>query len=234
MSNNIELFDSYISGSLDTKDTEMFKKRLGQDKDFREEFMLYLITVKALISETEQDNLEFARSVISLTDNQFEKAIGKRKTKSHGPRIRKRSFMRERMYWASGLAAAILLAVVTIGYIRLSDSQRVDNMIVAYNESSYPYVSRGAMDEDSYLQTPVGNKAEDSFQINVEALRAEYNRIPVEDAQYKKMIGKQLAIEYIRQHDRKNARIVLEQLLSLYGSDETFSADCRRILNQIE
>ena len=43
-----------------------------------------------------------------------------------------------------------------------------------------------------------------------------------------------LAMAYLKNHDRKKAKTLLEELCEKYSDDEMFVGQCRRILNQLK
>lgn len=101
----IDLFDNYIAGTLSEAESAEFKSRLDSDSDFAAEFRVYLLTVRGICQEAEQESIEFGHAMKSLDKSQLMSIIGKKER----PRIIRP--VRERILWLSSLAAVLVIAI---------------------------------------------------------------------------------------------------------------------------
>ncbi len=114
----IELFDKYIAGKLSEAEVAEFKNRLNSDEKFATEFNVYLISVRGICQEAEQENIKFGHAMKSMTKEQLQSIIGK----NEKPRIVHSNFFRERMMWISSMVAMLVVAI-GIGWNLYSTSQ---------------------------------------------------------------------------------------------------------------
>lgn len=93
----IELFDKYIAGTLSKAEVAEFRTRLDSDEKFAVEFKVYLISVRGICQEAEQENIEFGHAMKSLSKAQLQSIIGK----GEKPRMVRPNFFRDRLPPAS-------------------------------------------------------------------------------------------------------------------------------------
>lgn len=74
----IDLFDKYIFGQLSKEEKESFEQRLITDAAFASEYNAYLLCVKGIRSEVEQDNIEFCQAMKGLSREELSEVIGKK------------------------------------------------------------------------------------------------------------------------------------------------------------
>lgn len=74
----IDLFDRYIKNQLSEKELSDFDEKLKSDKDFAEEFKIYLLCVDGIIKEAQQDDIEFGHAMKSITKAELMNIIGKK------------------------------------------------------------------------------------------------------------------------------------------------------------
>ncbi|MDE5675753.1 MAG: hypothetical protein K2I44_10495 [Muribaculaceae bacterium] len=141
------------------------------------------------------------------------------------------------IWQASSIAAVVLIAFIVVLDFEKRGRENVDNVVFSFYADDLSAVSRGGDD------TPIGS---DGQSFTLEAYTSDPAKaIPVLIKKYESadspqdiaIYGKLLALAYIKAHDRRNARIVLQTIidkLSAYSPDwdDTIS-ECRTILNAV-
>ena len=204
----IELFDRYMADELSSDERMEFDRRLQADAAFREDFGLYASVVRGVRQEGRQDAFDFGHAMKALTREEFLSAIGPAPT---------RHAMHRRRQWiwkaVSATAVIAVIAVVGVGS-RISDN-RVDNAIIAAADMTA--YTRGANEE------PVDIRALDNDELKARLPELEADYASASEPDIKADNGERLAMAYIKLHDRKKARLTLEQLISDYTSDPDYS-----------
>lgn len=213
MENNIELFDRYIDGKLNTEEKSAFEKRLSSDKNFATDFRVYLFTLKGIYQEAEQDDVEFGLAMKQISKNDLLNIIGR----SSRPRVIRLNYLRERIAWVASIAAVLIIGIFMVMNVRQVGMDRLDNTIVAYNY--IPDSGRG----------PESITAKD-----IPTLEKAYLNAPSDDIQLQEEAGMRLAMAYLKIHDRKRAKEMLTELSVRFADDEEFSAQCTKILNLLK
>lgn len=213
MGNNIDLFEQYIDGKLNSEEKSTFERRLSSDKSFAIDFRVYLFTLKGIYQEAEQDNMEFGHAMKQISKMDLLRIIGR----SSRSRVIRLNYLRERMAWVASIAAVLIIGIFTVMNVRQSGMDRVDDTIVAYNY--IPDSGRG----------PESITAKD-----LPSLEEAYINAPSDDIQLQEYAGMRLAMAYLRLHDRKKAKEVLSELSARFSDDEEFAAQCNKILNQLK
>lgn len=217
MENNIELFDGYIDETLSPQDKEAFEQRLKDDKEFAQEFRVYLFVLDGIYKEAEQENLDFGIAM---------KRIGKEDLKRILQRGKKQRFSFRNLLWAGSVAAMFIIGIFTVFTVRKAGMNRVDDLIVAYND--LPALNRGG--EPDIL----GEKHFESRADYIVSLEKAYKAVPADEVQEGEEAGMRLAMAYLKNHDRKKAKTLLEELCEKYSDDDMFVGQCRRILDQLK
>lgn len=218
----INIFDRYIRGEMTPKEVILFKQQLIEDAETNTDFKIYSALVAGICKEEQQDNIDFAYALKSLTEERLKQVIGKRvKT-----RLQKHSFRQIGLWVASMVAIVVFCFSVTL-HIQNSAEYTVDNLIVEYN--SMPVSNRGG---DNAID--ISNMNQDEVENIISKLCNIYSDISKEDIQEKQMAGINLAMAYLKIHDRKKAISVLEEIKSLYPDDTEFVFQCDKILKRLK
>lgn len=213
MGNNIDLFEQYIDGKLNSEEKSTFERRLSSDKSFAIDFRVYLFTLKGIYQEAEQDNMEFGHAMKQISKMDLLRIIGR----SSRSRVIRLNYLRERMAWVASIAAVLIIGIFTVMNVRQSGMDKLDNTIVAYN-----YIPDSGRGPESI--TPK----------DLPSLEEAYINAPSDDIQLQEYAGMRLAMAYLRLHDRKKAKEVLTELSARFSDDEEFAAQCNKILNQLK
>lgn len=234
MGNDIELFDRYIADSLSAEEKQSFDHRLRTDADFRLDFKVYMMVVRGICQEAEQDNFEFGHAMKKLSGAELLKIIGR----SEKPRVLRLGYLRERMAWIASIAAVMVIGITIIFNLRsdfrrtISENQRVaafemDNTVFAYN-----YVP--STDRLTGKTIDISEYDNDRLTALLPSLKRKYAEAPDDDIQARQDAGMRLAMVYLKLHDRKMAIKTLNELKDRFSDDEIFVAQCDRILSQIK
>lgn len=229
MEKEILLFDRYIDGSLSPEEKSEFELRLKTDSRFAADFKAYLFVVDGVCREAEQNDIEFGIAMKNLSREDLLRIIGKEESDTyHSPRFS--WALRRRMVW-SGVAAAVVAGII-FGFFRMHQQNlnRIDDLIVAYND--LPDISRGGeIRREQSLQYLASDREMADYQLN--QLEKDYREAPADDIQAQEDAGIRLAMAYLKRHDRKKARELLNEMAIRFADDVIFSAQCREILSQI-
>ncbi len=213
MDNNIELYERYINNQLSPTEIEEFNARLKSDKSFATDFRIFLFTIKGICQEEEQNNAEFGHAMKDISEEDLLQIIGRKKEHSHLAFTR----LKERIAWVTSIAAILVVGLFAVINMHKADTNRVDNLIVAYN----------------YI--PESNRGWETVTANdIPSLIKAYHSAPDDDVQAQQDAGMRLAMAYLKIHDRKNARKILTELSQRFADDEDFAAQCHNILEQLK
>lgn len=205
----IELFDRYMADELSSDERMEFDRRLNADAAFREDFGLYASTVRGVRQEGRQDAFDFGHAMKALTREEFLSAIGPAPAR-HVMHKRRRQWV-----WKAVSATAVIAVIAVVGVgSRISDN-RVDNAIIAAADMTA--YTRGANEE------PVDIRALDNDELKARLPELEADYASASEPDIKADNGERLAMAYIKLHDRKKARLTLEQLISDYSPYPDYS-----------
>lgn len=205
----IELFDRYMADELSSDERMEFDRRLNADAAFREDFGLYASTVRGVRQEGRQDAFDFGHAMKALTREEFLSAIGPAPTRHIMPKRRRQ------WVWKAVSATAVIAVIAVVGVGRRISDNRVDNAIIAAADMTA--YTRGANEE------PVDIRALDNDELKARLPELEADYASASEPDIKADNGERLAMAYIKLHDRKKARLTLEQLISDYTSDPDYS-----------
>lgn len=213
MESNIQLFEEYIDDKLTKEEKKSFEERLRSDKKFALDFRIYLFSVNGIIQESEQDNMEFGHAMKNISKEDLLRIIGR----TSKPRVFRLNYIRERLAWVASIAAVLVIGLFSIYNINRNAMNRLDDTLVAYN----------------YI--PDSNRGWESITgDDIPSLQKAYQDAPADDIQAQQEAGMRLAMAYLKIHDRKKAKEMLNDLSVRFADDEEFSAQCKRMLDQLK
>lgn len=219
---NIQLFEDYITGSLNPDQKIDFEKRLEEDKAFASDFKIYLFSVDGIIKEAQQENAEFEIAMKHLSKDELLRIIGRRKA----PKILRLGYLRERAMWAAGIAALFIVCFVCIFLTWQVGNHNIDNLVVEYYY--YPETKGG----DEYID--INTMTISEVREYLPELISQYEKSPNDDIQACEDAGMRVVLAYIKIHDRKKAEMWLEKLIERFWDDQLFVAQCQNILDKID
>lgn len=216
----IELFDNYIFDNLSAEEKSAFDSRLKTDKEFSEDFKVYLLALKGIQQEAQQDNMELALALKNISKEQLCEIIGRKRQ----PKILRIPYLRERLAWVSSVAAILIIGFFTVFQVQRHGQYQLYDTIVAYNY--IPDYDRGEGDINSYSDKDVKEI--------LPQLEKAYQDAPADDVQKCQDAGMRLAMAYLKIHDKNKAVKTLQEMASRFHDDEDFVARCNKIIEQLK
>lgn len=217
----IESFDKYISGEMSDTEVAEFKRKLSEDKDFSSDFQIYKMVVKGIVMEENDKEAELDNAFKNLSKDDLRKIVGPKKT------IAKTSKSKAKVVymasWITSVAAVAVIAFSLTFNIQRSARNNVDDIMF---DCYYSPVSRGGED---IVDLSKASEAEIKKQLPkiVDAYKN------ASDEQDISSYGINLAMVYLKIHDRDNARKVLLDVKKKC-TDNDVKNICDKLLKQIE
>ena len=234
----IDLYDKYINDQLSEKERADFDARLESDENFASDFKVYLFTVDGICREAHQDNLDFGLAMKGLSKDQLKEIIGKQDVGStaaasiaESSEIEKTKVLRFRpwMWQAASIAAVVVIAFTVVLHIEKTARYSVDNAIYACAEINPDLVRAGGEPLD------VKSMSDDELKAKLPELISLYQSASNTDEVADN--GYALAMAYLRLHDRDNAKVILERLVSRFDGNADYAESVSRwksILNLLK
>lgn len=234
----IDLYDKYINDQLSDKERADFDARLVSDEIFASDFKAYLFTVDGICREAHQDNLDFGLAMKGLSKDQLKEIIGKQDVGStaaasiaESSGIEKSKVLRFKpwMWQAASIAAVVVIAFTVVLNIEKTASYSVDNAIYACAEINPDLVRAGGEPLD------VKSMSDDELKAQLPELISLYQSASNNDEVADN--GYALAMAYLRLHDRDNAKVILEQLVTRFDGNADYAESVSRwksILNLLK
>lgn len=193
----IESFDKYISGEMSDKEVAEFKRKLSEDKDFSSDFQIYKMVVKGIVMEENDKEAELDNAFKNLSKDDLRKIVGPKKT------IAKTSMSKAKIVymasWITSVAAVAIIAFSLTFNIQRSARNNVDDIMF---DCYYSPVSRGGEDI-----VDLSKASEAEIKKQLPKMEKVYNKAT--DEQDISSYGINLAMVYLKIHDRDKARKVL-------------------------
>ncbi len=246
------LFDSYMKGLLSKPARKLFDLCLSNSEDFASNFKVYIFTVDGICREAHQDNLDFGVAMKHLTKDQLKEIVGKGKLgnegidsithKSEHGKTRdigiaaftqsehtKSNWCKTWGWQVASIAAVVIIAFTAVLRVEKNARNSVDNAIYACAEINPDLVRAGGKTIDITALSDEELKAQLPELIN--HYQSASNPDDVADNGYA------LAMAYLRLHDRDNAKVILEQLVSRFAGNADYAESVSRwksILNLLK
>lgn len=205
-------------------DTEVaeFKRKLSEDKDFSSDFQIYKMVVKGIVMEENDKEAELDNAFKNLSKDDLRKIVGPKKT------IAKTSKSKAKVVymasWITSVAAVAVIAFSLTFNIQRSARNNVDDIMF---DCYYSPVSRGGED---IVDLSKASEAEIKKQLPkiVDAYKN------ASDEQEISSYGINLAMVYLKIHDRDNARKVLLDVKSKCVGNPYIMGHCDKLLEKIQ
>lgn len=228
---NQELFDRYISNELSASERQEFETLLKTDKELADEFKLFLLIVKGIRAEEEQDCADFGNAMRRLTKEQLREIVGAK------PKQKKKSNKLIKPWlWSSISAAAVVIIVVAVSFhqIRQSQTNLANTQNAAYDiiaENNFiGGVSRGG---DECIDINIDEASEAELEVVLPKYELLYK--DAETIQEIQDNGLNLAMVYLKLHNKDKAIEILSELKQRYAEEDAdFAEECTKIISQIE
>lgn len=234
----IDLYDKYINDQLSDKERADFDARLESDENFASDFKVYLFAVDGICREAHQDNLDFGLAIKGLSKDQLKEIIGKQDVGStaaasiaESSGIEKTKVLRFKpwMWQAASIAAVVVIAFTVVLNIEKNARYSVDNAIYACAEINPDLARAGGEPLD------VKSMSDDELKAKLPELISLYQSASNNDEVADN--GYALAMAYLRLHDRDNAKVILERLVSRFYGNADYAESVSRwksILNLLK
>lgn len=217
----IESFDKYFSGEMSDTEVAEFKRKLSEDKDFSSDFRIYKMIVKGIVMEENDKEAELDNAFKNLGKDDLRKIVGPKKT------IAKTSKSKAKVVyiasWITSVAAVAVIAFSLTFNIQRSARNNVDDIMF---DCYYSPVSRGGEDI-----VDLSKASEAEIKKQLPKMEKVYNKAT--DEQDISSYGINLAMVYLKIHDRDNARKVLLDVKKKC-TDNDVKNICDKLLKQIE
>ena len=236
---NTDLFDRYINGELSDQEISVFKDRLKTDKEFALDFSLYAATVTGICREAEQDDKDFEMAMKNISKDELKEIIGadNRDTetfKEHmGNNERQLSsnnsdpgkFKRWFIWQSMGIAALLGIVVIYVVIVN-TGNKPMNTEALAISQAALDKVDNTIYMLSGYAPDGgIRSAGENLFELSDDELKA---KVPELESEYNSQssdvdiaaAGDQLAIIYIRLHEREKAKALLTELISRFQDNE--------------
>ena len=206
---------------LDTEVAE-FKRKLSEDKDFSSDFQIYKMVVKGIVMEEKEKEAELDNAFNNLSKDDLRKIVGPKKT------IAKTSKSKAKVVymasWITSVAAVAVIAFSLTFNIQRSARNNVDDIMF---DCYYSPVSRGGEDI-----VDLSKASEAEIKKQLPKMEKVYNKAT--DEQDISSYGINLAMVYLKIHDRDNARKVLLDVKSKCVDNPYIMGHCDKLLEKIQ
>lgn len=217
----IELFDKYILGEMSDVEVAEFRRKLSEDKDFSSDFQIYKMVVKGIVKEEMDKEAELDNAFKNLSKDDLRKIVGPKKTIVKTPKSKSKVFYMAS--WITSVAAVAIIAFTLTFNIQRSANNNVDDIIF---DCYYSPVSRGGEDI-----VDLSKASEVEIKKQLSKMEKVYNKAT--DEQDISSYGINLAMVYLKIHDRDKARKVLLDVKKKC-TDNDVKNICDKLLKQIE
>lgn len=218
----IELFDKYISGEMSESEVADFKRKLSENKELSSDFQIYKMVVKGIYKEENDKEAELDNAFKSLSKDDLRKIVGPRLTIVKGDKPKAKIFYMAS--WVASVAAIVVIAFTLTFNIQRSARNSVDDVMF---DCYYTPVYRGSED---IVDLSKASEAEIKKK-QLPTMLEEYQK--ASDEQELSFCGINLAMVYLKIHDRDKARKVLLDIRTKC-TDNDVKAICDKLLKKIE
>lgn len=218
-----DFFEDVFFDKLSQAEKLSFEEKLKSDKSFATDFRIFLITVKGIYKEAEAENVEFGYALKHISKTQLLSVIGRENRR----RAWTGTILFERLAWAASIVVILTVGITLIFNVKRSAQYALDDTLVAYN-----YIPTSSRDGSESIDITTLSKTQ--LEEYLPELQQAYASVSPDDIQEGEFAGMQLAMAYLKLHDRKEAKALLKDLANRYADDEAFVAQCNLILKQLE
>lgn len=220
----IELFDKYISGEMSEDEIADFKRKLSDDKDFSSDFQIYKIIVKGICKEENDKEADLDNAFKSLSKVDLRKIVGPKLTIVKGGKPKAKIVYM--VSWVASVAAIVVIAFTFTFTFNIQRSARnsVDDVMF---DCYYNPVSRSA----SNIEDLSGASIHQIQQV-MPTLVQEYNKAT--DVQDISEQGINLAMVYLKLHDREKAKYILNDVKQKCLDNVQIQKQCDKLLDKLQ
>lgn len=191
--------------------------------------MIDALADSAILKSAEEENIELGVALKNISKEELRKITGKANNK--------KTILRPWMWQAASMAAMVVFAVVTVLKVQQNSNDTilqikresnfaVENTLVAYN-----YVSSS---RDGIEMKDISSMSQDELKIYIQTLQTAYDNAPIDDIQECQVAGMNLAMAYLKLHEREKTISLLNELKSRFSFDEDYVAKCNKIISLLQ
>lgn len=218
----IELFDKYISGEMSESEVADFKRKLSKNKELSSDFQIYKMVIKGIYKEENDKEAELDNAFKSLSKVDLRKIVGPRLTIVKGDKPKAKIFYMAS--WVASVAAIVVIAFTFTFNIQRSARNNVDDVMF---DCYYNPVSRSA----SNIEDLSGASIPQMQQV-MPTLVQEYNKAT--DVQDITEQGINLAMVYLKLHDREKAKYILNDVKQKCLDNVQIQKQCDKLLDKLQ
>lgn len=218
----IELFDKYISGEMSEDEITDFKRKLSDDKDLSSDFQIYKIIVKGICKEENDKEADLDNAFKSLSKDDLRKIVGPKLVIVKGSKPKAKIVYM--VSWVASVAAIVVIAFTFTFNIQRSARNNVDDVMF---DCYYNPVSRSA----SNIEDLSGASIQQIQQV-MPTLVQEYNKAT--DVQDITEQGINLAMVYLKLHDREKAKYILNDVKQKCLDNVQIQKQCDKLLDKLQ
>ena len=137
-------------------------------------------------------------------------------------------FRRTNIVWTVAVLVIIFVFIFSMFHLQQRGEYKIDDTLVNYNFVPSP---------DNGLRETYDLVNSSSEEVNnmIPELEMQYQNATLNSEPYEaQQTGMRLALAYIKIHDRKQARAILNNLIAAYPYDTDFVKKCNMLLNDIK
>lgn len=137
-------------------------------------------------------------------------------------------FRRNNIVWSVAVLVIIFVFIFSMFHLQQRGEYRIDDTIVNYNYVPSP--------DNGLRETyDLVNSSKEEISNFIPELELQYSNASLNAEPYEaQQAGMRLALAYIKIHDRKDARDILNKLIESYPYDTEFVKKCNMLLNDIK
>lgn len=137
-------------------------------------------------------------------------------------------FRRNNIVWSVAVLVIIFVFIFSMFHLQQRGEYRIDDTIVNYNYVPSP--------DNGLRETyDLVNSSKEEISSFIPELELQYSNASLNAEPYEaQQAGMRLALAYIKIHDRKDARDILNKLIESYPYDTEFVKKCNMLLNDIK
>ena len=218
----IELFDRYISGEMSESEVADFKRKLSENKELSSDFQIYKMVVKGIYEEENDKEAELDNAFKSLSKDDLRKIVGPRLTIVKGDKPKAKIFYM--VSWVASVAAIVVIAFTLTFNMQRSARNSVDDVMF---DCYYNPYSRSASNIEDLSESSI-----QQLQQVMPTLIQKYNKAT--DVQDITEQGINLAMVYLKLHDREKARHILNDVKQKCSDNVQIQKQCDKLLDKLQ
>ena len=219
---NIDLFDRYISGELTAEEKVNFENKLSKDTEFASDFRIYKAAVRGIVKEEQEKERELDEAFRRLSEDDLRNIIGPKIAIYRKPE--KKAKIIYLTSWISSVAAVMVIAFSITFNMTQSANEKVDEIMF---DCYYNPNSRSASNVEDLSEA-----SSQQLQQVLPNLIQEYNKAT--DMQDITEQGINLAMVYLKLHDRENAKDILNDVKQKCLDNTEIQKHCDKLLDKIQ